>query len=63
MNMAEKNMTTNYYQVHKKDLPLHCPTDSMGLWNQHPRVYIPIEDEGKAKCPYCSTEFKLIEED
>ncbi len=49
-----------YYTVKKKDLPLHCPTDNMSLWNSHPRVYLPIEDnDGIAKCPYCGTQFKL----
>lgn len=58
-----KSATTKYYQVSKKDLPLFCPTESMGLWNSHPRVYLPIEDSsGAAKCPYCGTEFKLIDE-
>ena len=64
--MTEQNTTsgvTQYHQIKKKDLPLYCPTESMGLWNSHPRVYLPIEDSnGIAKCPYCSTEFKLIDE-
>ena len=41
------------------DLPLHCPTPSMKLWNSHPRVFIDVETEGKAKCPYCGTVYKL----
>jgi len=58
-----KSGTTQYYQVSKKNLPLYCPTESMGLWNSHPRVYLPIEDSnGIAKCPYCGTEFKLTDE-
>ena len=61
--MAEKSASSNYYQVQKRDLPLHCPTDDMELWNQHPRVYIPMDESGKAKCPYCGTEFKLAEEE
>jgi uncharacterized Zn-finger protein len=47
------------YDIEKKDLPLHCPLAEMSLWNSHPRVYLPIEDSGKAKCPYCGTEFTL----
>ena len=43
------------------DLPLHCPLPSMSLWNSHPRVYLPIEATAKAKCPYCSTDFVLVE--
>jgi uncharacterized Zn-finger protein len=47
------------YQLTRADLPLHCPTDSMALWNSHPRVYLPIEDKGVAKCPYCGTVYEL----
>ena len=50
------------YTVGKKDLPLHCPLPDMTLWNSHPRVYLPIEETGKAKCPYCGAEFTLINE-
>lgn len=48
-------------EVTRKDLPLHCPTPDTSLWNSHPRVYLPIEQTGKAKCPYCGTEFRLVE--
>ena len=42
-----------------KALPLHCPLPDMSLWNSHPRVYLPIEETGEVKCPYCGTEFTL----
>jgi uncharacterized Zn-finger protein len=29
------------------------------LWDSHPRVFLPIEDTGKAKCPYCGAEYVL----
>jgi uncharacterized Zn-finger protein len=32
---------------------------SMQAWNSHPKVYLPIEQTGWAKCPYCSAEFVL----
>jgi uncharacterized Zn-finger protein len=50
------------YQVSRKDLPLHCPMPSMSLWNSHPRVYLPIEETGRAICPYCSAEYVLVED-
>jgi len=31
----------------------------MNLWNSHPRVYLPIETTGEAKCPYCGAVFSL----
>jgi uncharacterized Zn-finger protein len=47
------------YTVTIKDLPLACPMPDMSLWNSHPRVYLPIEATGFAKCPYCGSEFTL----
>lgn len=49
----------NHYVVSRADLPLSCPTPEMELWNSHPRVYLPIEATGHAKCPYCGAEFHL----
>lgn len=47
------------YEVTRAELPLSCPTPAMSLWNSHPKVYLPIEAEGHAKCPYCGTEYVL----
>lgn len=49
----------NRYEVAPDDLPLHCPMDGMSLWNSHPRVYLPIEKTGTAKCPYCGADYVL----
>jgi uncharacterized Zn-finger protein len=49
----------NRYEVTTDDLPLACPMPEMSLWNSHPRVYLPIEATGTARCPYCSAEFVL----
>lgn len=49
----------NRYEVTRADLPLHCPLEGMSLWNSHPRVFLPIEDTGRAKCPYCGAEYIL----
>ena len=46
-------------EVTAAHLPLHCPTPAMLLWNAHPRVFLPIEKTGAAKCPYCGTEYTL----
>ena len=51
----------NKYTVTKKDLPLHCPMDGMSLWNSHPRVMLPIEASGHAKCPYCGADYELAD--
>ncbi len=47
------------YEVTPSDLPLSCPMPAMSLWNSHPRVYLPIEQTGRARCPYCSAEYLL----
>jgi uncharacterized Zn-finger protein len=48
------------YEVTRADLPLHCPTEAMTLWNSHPQVYLPIEEQGgEAKCPYCGAVYVL----
>jgi len=47
------------YVVRRDQLPLSCPTPEMTLWNSHPRVYLPIEATGRARCMYCSAEFVL----
>ena len=49
-------------ELKTSELPAYCPTEKMGLWNSHPRVYIPLEEKKEANCPYCGTHFKLIEE-
>jgi uncharacterized Zn-finger protein len=45
--------------ITEADLPLSCPTPEMTLWNAHPRVFLPIEREGRVVCPYCSTCYVL----
>lgn len=47
------------FKIKPSRLPLHCPLPEMSLWDQHPRVYLPIEDSGREKCPYCGAEFIL----
>ncbi len=50
----------NRYEVTADDLPLSCPMPGMALWNSHPKVYLPIEAKGFAKCPYCGAEYTLV---
>ena len=50
----------NHYEVSDDDLPLSCPMPGMYLWNSHPKVYLPIEAEGVAKCPYCGATYTWI---
>jgi uncharacterized Zn-finger protein len=47
------------YEVQASDLPLSCPMPGMYLWNSHPKVFLPIEETGEAKCPYCGAQYFL----
>lgn len=47
------------YEITRADLPLSCPMPDQRVWDGHPRVYLPIEEEGYLVCPYCSTEYVL----
>lgn len=51
----------NRYSVTHADLPLSCPMPGMSLWNSHPKVYLPIEATGSARCPYCGAQYTLID--
>ncbi len=49
------------YEVTREALPLHCPTPEMSLWNSHPRVYIPLDEVERYRCPYCGAEYQLVD--
>ncbi|HEY5801436.1 MAG TPA: zinc-finger domain-containing protein [Burkholderiaceae bacterium] len=51
--------TTAAVELDGKDLPAYCPNPAMPLWASHPRVFLQMNAEGKGKCPYCGTEYKL----
>ena len=48
-------------EVKSEDLPIHCPVPGSSLWDSHPLVYIPVQENGgEARCPYCGAIFKLL---
>ena len=49
--------------INKQDLPVSCPLPSASQWNAHPRVFLTLDENGKATCPYCSTVYILNQED
>ena len=59
MSTPQSENTERLIEVTAADLPLHCPTPSMLLWNAHPRVFLPIDKTGDALCPYCGTRYVL----
>ena len=56
---ARPSGTRPVRQIVAADLPLHCPPDDSELWNQHPRVYLPISPGETVLCPYCGNRFFL----
>ncbi|MDC8784834.1 zinc-finger domain-containing protein [Roseateles koreensis] len=36
-----------------------CPNPKMTLWSSHPKVFIDLSHDGRGKCPYCGTVYKL----
>ena len=58
---TEQRTEPRAIEVKRTDLPLSCPRPGDALWNMHPRVYLPIEDEPtkQAVCPYCGARYRL----
>lgn len=50
---------TRVHEVLRNILPIHCPMPGTSLWNSHPQVYIPVEETGQARCPYCGCLYVL----
>jgi len=57
--MTDSKPPHRIVEVNAADLPLHCPMPGQSLWDAHPRVFLPIETHGEARCPYCGTLYKL----
>ena len=53
----------NKYGVRVSDLPLSCPMPGMYLWNSHPKVFIPVQATGEAKCPYCGATYFMLDDE
>jgi len=58
-------MSNSAIELLAKDLNhqggVFCPSPQahMQTWNTHPKVYLDVAHTGQAKCPYCSTVYKL----
>ena len=59
MASSPSELNQKFVEVTTGDLPLHCPLPSMKLWNNHPRVFLPVEASGESRCPYCGTLYRL----
>ncbi len=61
MSDLKEACTRKRYEIRQEQLPLCCPLPDQRLWDAHPRVYLPVEETGFYACPYCETEYKLID--
>lgn len=61
-NKDQQACTRRRIEITARDLPLSCPPRNERVWDAHPRVYLPIEATTSLVCPYCDTEFVLIDE-
>lgn len=46
-------------ELDSKDLPAYCPNPAMPIWSSHPKVFLDFAANGEARCPYCSTVYRL----
>ena len=57
--------TSTPIELNAADLNSHggvfCPSPlaQMKTWDTHPKVYLDVGHSGEAKCPYCSTVYRL----
>jgi uncharacterized Zn-finger protein len=57
--MSAASHNTPAVELDIKDLPAHCPNANTPLWSSHPRVYLEMDHDSTAKCPYCGTVYRL----
>lgn len=62
LKQEQKTSVKVEVKVSPASLPLCCPLPSMTLWNMHPRVYLPVDNDGEAVCPYCDTRYIVCDE-
>ncbi len=51
--------SSSVVELDSPDLSAYCPNKAMPVWSSHPRVFLDFNDQGRAKCPYCSTQYQL----
>lgn len=49
----------DFVELDAAELPAYCPNPRMPHWSMHPRVFLDLAHEGNARCPYCSTLYRL----
>lgn len=60
-DLLKKPNSKKEVKVSRNNLPLSCPSQDMRIWDSHPRVFLAIAKKGRISCPYCGTEYILID--
>ena len=47
--------TVQQVKITASQLPLCCPLPEQRVWDAHPRVYLELNPQQQAICPYCAT--------
>ena len=50
---TQAKVTPKVIEINEASLPLCCPRPEDVLWNQHPRVVLPIVRGQTVQCYYC----------
>jgi uncharacterized Zn-finger protein len=56
---SQGSAVSSVVELDATDLPAFCPNRRMSTWSAHPRVFLDLTHGGQARCPYCSTEYRL----
>lgn len=54
-----KRKSINFTIVKQDESPVCCPPKYTQIWNMHPKVFLHLNDNGKAVCPYCGERYEL----
>ena len=50
----------SYNTLTEAELPYHCPPKEAQKWNMHPKVFLKFDAKGRASCPYCGANYRII---
>ncbi len=56
--LAKQKNIRKVIKITQTDKALFCPPENKPLWSNHPRVYLPLDSNMQATCPYCGNQYK-----
>ncbi|PIQ43783.1 MAG: hypothetical protein COV52_04830 [Gammaproteobacteria bacterium CG11_big_fil_rev_8_21_14_0_20_46_22] len=58
-DQGEQGASLRQYTVSSASEAVCCPPKDCRVWDAHPRVFLELDEHGRAECPYCSAIFQL----